>query len=108
MLLKTDYETIVILFGRTINGFSSIIERLEKLYVLGKPGDYFRRGQDMFFDYLERINSSVDSLNVILQMSAANLADGSYQIEELLQGNLGVFVKKLMNMSGKNTIENYG
>lgn len=108
MLLKTDYETIVILFGRTINGFSSIIERLEKLYVLGKPGDYFRRGQDMFFDYLERINSSVDSLNVILPMSAANLADGSYQIEELLQGNLGVFVKKLMNMSGKNTIENYG
>ncbi len=101
LLLKTDYEVIVILFGRTINGFTSYLERLERLYVLGKPGDYFKKSQEAFLEYLERIGSEVSRENVILPMSAGNLTDGTYQLEELLQGNLGVFVKKLINVNGK-------
>ena len=96
VLAKSDYDVVVILFGRTINGFTSYIERLNKLYVLGRPGDYFRMGQQIFLDYLERIELDVEVENVLLPMSAGNLSDGTYQIEELLQGNLGVFVKKLL------------
>lgn len=107
-LQATDYDVIVILFGRAINGFNSFIEGLEKLYVLGKPGDYFKKGQEAFFEFLDRIDTEVESENVILPMSAGNLTDGTYQIEELLQGNLGVFVKKLINMKVRNAIENYG
>ena len=107
MLEKTDYDVIVVLFGRTINGFTSIIQRFEHLFVLGKPGDYFKKGQEAFFDYLERINVDVDRENVILPMSAGNLSDGTYQIQELMQGNLGVFVKKLINVKVQNANESY-
>ena len=108
MLVKTDYDVVVILFGRAINGFAKFIERLNRLFVLGRPGDYFKKGQEIFLDYLERIQADISVENVILPMSAGNLADGTYQLEELLQGNLGVFVKRLMGVSGKNVLENYG
>lgn len=105
---KLNYDYIVVLFGRTVNGFSRYLDDLEKLFVLGRPGDYFRKGLDRFFDYLKRLELSVETQEVILPMSAGNLSDGSYQIEELLQGNLGVFVKKLMNVNGKNEIKMCG
>ncbi len=101
MLTKSDYDIVVVLFGRMISGFAGLAEKLDRLYVLGKPGDYFKKGQEIFFDYLRRL--SVESMveNVVLPMSAGNLTDGTYQLEELLQGNLGVFVKKLINANGK-------
>jgi len=108
LLLKMDYDMIVVLFGRTINGFEKCIQMLDKLYVLGKPGDYFKKGQDIFFDYIEKLDAEINLENVILPMSAANLSDNSYQIEELLQGNLGVFVKKLLSANGQGMKENYG
>lgn len=105
VLAKSDYDVIVVLFGRTINGFISILQRFEHLYVLGKPGDYFKKGQEAFMEYLERINADVERESVILPMSAGNLADGTYQIQELMQGNLGVFVKKLISTKVKNAVE---
>ena len=108
MLGKTDYDVVVVLFGRAINGFARYIERLNRLFVLGRPGDYFKKGQENFLDYLDRIQANISVENVILPMSAGNLSDGTYQLEELLQGNLGVFVRKLMNSNERNVIENYG
>ncbi|SHJ18009.1 hypothetical protein [Pseudobutyrivibrio xylanivorans] len=108
MLVKTDYDVVVILFGRAINGFARYIERMNRLFVLGRPGDYFRKWQENFLDYLDRIQANISVENVILPMSAGNLTDGSYQLEELLHGNLGVFVKKLINSNERNVIENYG
>ena len=105
---KLDYDQVVILFGRSICGFSKYIENLDKLYVLGKTGDYFRRAQEKFFDYLDRLEIGTEIEEVNLPMSAGNLSDGAYHIEELLQGNLGVFVKKLMNANGKNEIKRFG
>ena len=108
VLAKADYEVIVVLFGRAINGFTKFIGAMNKLYVLGRPGDYFRKSQDAFMDYLDRINVEVDLESVSLPMSAGNLSDGTYQLEELLQGNLGVFVKKILSTKQKNALENYG
>lgn len=108
MLVKTDYDVVVVLFGRAINGFARYIERLNRLFVLGRPGDYFKKGQENFLDYLDRIQANISVENVVLPMSAGNLSDGTYQLEELLQGNLGVFVRKLMNSNERNVIENYG
>ena len=98
---NSNYDVVVILCGRTISGFSKYLDCLERLFVLGKPGDYYRKSQDKFIEYLAKVETSADIEEVILPMSAANLSDGSYQIEELLQGNLGMFVKKLMNVNGK-------
>ena len=103
---KADYDTIVVLFGRAINGFARVLGRLEKLFVLGRPGDYFKRSQEIFLDYVERCGLNMEVENVSLPMTAKNLTEGTYQMEELLQGNLGMFVKRLMGMSGQN--EYYG
>ena len=108
ILLKSDYEVVVVLFGRTVSGFSRLISKLNRLYVLGRSGDFFRKGQEVFMEYLERIQADIQVENVILPMSAGNLSDGAYQIEELLQGNLGMFVRKMMNSRGQNSLENYG
>ncbi len=105
VLSTAGYDIVVVLFGRAINGFNKYIQRLDKLFVLGKPGDYFRKSQELFLDYMERSNTDIELHNVLLPMSAGNLSDGAYQLEELLQGNLGVFVRKLLQ---ENMVENYG
>lgn len=91
---RLGYDNVVVLFGRTVNGFSELISKLDTLYVLGKPGDYFRRGQEAFMKYVKNIAADVNTREVFLPMSAANLTEGTYCIEELLQGNLGLFVKR--------------
>lgn len=95
-LEKLNYDSIVILFGRTINGFSEILDNIAKMYILGKPGDYFKKGQEQFVDYLERLSKKIAYKKVLLPMSASNLSEGTYCIEELLQGHLGMFVKKVL------------
>ena len=102
LLAVANYDVIVILFGRAINGFNRIVGNLDRLYVLGKPGDYFKKGQDVFMNYINKLGVESELENVILPMSAKNLSDNSYQIEELLQGNLGMFVKKLINVNGQS------
>ncbi len=108
LLANSEYEVVVVLFGRAISGFAKFISGMNKLYVLGRPGDYFRKSQDAFMDYLDRINIEVDVECVSLPMSAGNLSDGTYQLETLLQGNLGMFVKRVMKTQVNNTLENYG
>ncbi|MCR5416753.1 MAG: hypothetical protein K6E79_08150 [Pseudobutyrivibrio sp.] len=104
MLEKQNYDAIVILFGRTINGFTDLIKDIDKLYVLGRPGDYFKKGQEAFIDYLNRANIDADSESVILPMSASNLSEGAYLLEELLQGNLGVFVRKIIGADSQDGV----
>ena len=91
-----NYEYVVVLFGRTINGFSKVLENVRQLYVLGKAGDYYQKCQNKFLEYLNRIGYAGEMTKVILPMSATNLTEGTYCIGELLQGNLGLFVKKLL------------
>lgn len=99
---KLNYDYVVVLFGRVINGYTKVIGDFEKLYVLSQPGDYYKKSRDQFLDYLERLKLPLEIENVNLKMTAKNLSEGTYQLEELLQGNLGMFVKKLMSMNGQN------
>ncbi len=95
-LMREKFDVIVVLFGRTINGFAKHLQRLDKLYLLNKPGDYYCLMQENFIKFLQRAGVDCDMEEVLLPMSAANLSTGSYCLEELLQGNLGVFVGRLM------------
>lgn len=96
---KCDYDVIVVLFGRAINGFMHFVERLDRLFVLGRPGDYFKKGQKAFIEYLGRAGIETEYEAVNLPMSAVNLSEGAYLLEELLQGNLGLFVERLLENS---------
>lgn len=108
LLAKSDYSQIVVLFGRAVNGFSRLLGFMNQTYVLSRPGDYFRKSQEAFMDYLNRIDMVIDAKCVSLPMSASNLSDGTYQLEELLQGNLGMYVNKILRAQVSNTMESYG
>ena len=107
LLKQTNYDAIVVLFGRTINGFDKCLGMLDKLYLLEKTGDYFRKSQEMFLDYIERLGLEVDIEDVVLPMTVGNLSDSPYQLEELLHGNLGAFVKRLINNGVQDASEMY-
>lgn len=95
-LMASDYDTVVLLFGRTIRGFQEIISGCQELIVLGKPGDYYRMSQGKFVEYAENHYMGVQVHEVLLPMSAGNLVDGTYAVEELIQGNLGMFVRRMI------------
>jgi hypothetical protein len=95
-IASLGYDHIVILFGRTMQGFTDMLTCCDELIVLNKPGDYYRMSQNRFLQYLEECHIATAVASVLLPMSAGNLVDGTYVLEELIQGNLGVFVRKQM------------
>ena len=95
-LLGAGYDVVVILFGRTVLGFHDMVSMCQELLVLGKPGDYYQKSEKTFLNYAGRAYENVPIRTVSLPMSAGNLVDGTYAMEELIQGNLGIFVRKLM------------
>ena len=95
-LMMSDYDTIVILFGRTIRGFQDIVSGCQEFIVLGKPGDYYQKSQTKFVEYAQTHYHNAEIHEVMLPMSAGNLVDGTYAIEELIQGNLGMFVRRMI------------
>lgn len=95
-LMMSDYDTIVILFGRTIRGFQDIVSGCQEFIVLGKPGDYYQKSQTKFVEYAQTHYQNAEIHEVMLPMSAGNLVDGTYAIEELIQGNLGMFVRRMI------------
>lgn len=90
------YDTVVVLFGRTLPGFRHILSLCHEFILLGKPGDYYQKSQKNFIEYLQRTGEDINLRQVFLPMSAGNLVDGTYIMEELIQGNLGLFVKKVV------------
>ncbi len=95
-VVKSGYDTVVILFGRAIRGFSEIITGCRQFIVLGRAGDYYKKSQDKFVQYIKERCKNVCLQEVYLPMSAGNLVDGTYAIEELVQGNLGMFVRRFL------------
>lgn len=95
-VLSAGYDTVVILFGRTIQGFRRMVLLCDELFVLGKPGDYYRMSQSRFLEFAKREYGETELKEVNLPMSAGNLVEGAYAMEELIQGNLGLFVRKLL------------
>lgn len=88
------YDNVVVLFGRTIQGFSNIIRGYDELIVLSKQGDYYDKSRECFCEYLKKIGVEIELKNMVLPMSASNLTMGNYVLEELVQGNLGMYVRR--------------
>lgn len=107
-VLYMGYDKIVVLFGRAIDGFCEIISSISQLIILSRPGDFYKKSTDAFTRYLIDQDVQTDMGVVQLPMSAQNLSDGSYCTEELLMGNLGAFVQKLITESMVKTAVAYG
>ncbi len=95
-LLSAGYDSIVVLFGRITQGFKQMVDLCDELLVLGKPGDYYLKAQENFLEYARNNCATTQAESVLLPMSASNLVDGTYAMEELIQGNLGLFVRRLI------------
>lgn len=97
-VLSLEYDYVVILFGRTMEGFIDMVTCCRELMVLNKPGDYYQMSQRHFLRFMEDSHIATAIETVLLPMSAGNLVEGTYALEELIQGNLGLFVRKQMKM----------
>lgn len=96
LAVSAGYDTVVILFGRAVQGFRHMVSLCDELIVLGKPGDYYKKSQKNFLDYANKYIQETEIASVSLPMSAGNLVDGTYVMEELIQGNLGMFVRRII------------
>ena len=90
---KNGYQ-LVILMDQMLQGFEKVISSMSELIILGRPEDYYRKSQKKCMSYLSGIKDPPRVQEVILPMSASNLLDGTYEFGQLLEGNLGSFVRR--------------
>ena len=90
---KNGYQ-LVILMDQMLQGFEQVISSMKELIILGRPEDYYRKSQKKCMTYLMGIKNPPELQEVILPMSASNLVDGTYEFGQLLEGNLGSFVRR--------------
>ena len=91
---------LVVLMDQMLQGFEEIVGGMRQLILLGRPEDYYKKSQRKCMAYLSGIENPPDIEEVLLPMSASGLADGTYEFGQLLEGNLGSFVKR--EFAGRN------
>lgn len=90
---KNGYQ-LVILMDQMLQGFEEIVSGMRELVLLGRPEDYYKKSQNKCMMYLKNIENPPEIRELLLPMSAATLADGTYDFGQLLEGNLGNFVRR--------------
>ncbi len=93
-LSKEKFQVVVLLFDEVHVGFEEMVEYCDELVLVSRPGDYYRKYERTFLKYLKLSGITTEIREISLPMSANNLTDGSYQMEELFQGNLGNFIRR--------------
>lgn len=86
-----NYGAYVFIFEDINQGFREIVEYVDNCILINKRGDYYQKRQEDMREYVEKIAHKTTSIE--LQMSANNLNEGCYKIEELLTGNLYQYVR---------------
>ena len=90
---KNGYR-LVILMDQMLQGFEELISGMQELILLGRPEDYYMKSQNKCKNYLCGIDNPPRIEEVLLPMSASGLSDGTYDFGQLLEGNLGSFVRR--------------
>ena len=90
---KNGYR-LVILMDQMLQGFEELVRGMKELILLGRPEDYYRKSQTKCKLYLDGIENPPNIQEVLLPMSASGLSDGTYEFGQLLEGNLGSFVRR--------------
>lgn len=91
---ECSFREVVVLFDDAIRGTEALMKRLSKLIVLSREGDYYYKFDTQFRGYLEERGAMDIVKNVMLPLSAKNLDDGTYVIDQLMTGNLGKYALK--------------
>lgn len=85
------YSAYVFIIEDINQGFREIIEYVDNCILINRKGDYYKNSQEEMKEFVNEIANSITSVE--LKMSANNLNDGCYKIEELLTGNLYKYVR---------------
>ncbi len=90
---QTDFDSVVVLFDDGVQCIRELFANMEELILLCKPGDYYRKSKGKVLKYIESLSRQPMVQDINLALSGANLTDGTYRFEQLLDGNLGRFVE---------------
>jgi len=85
------YGAYVFIMEDINQGFREIVDYVDNCILINRKGDYYREEQEEMREFINKIAHNTTSVE--LKMSANNLSDGCYKIEELLTGNLYKYVK---------------
>ena len=96
----SGFDCVVILSDRLPGHFVEWKGRRGEVILLSKDGDYYRKSVRRYEDYLSEKLPDVSKKIISLPMSAANLSDGTWYLESLLEGNLGKFVREKVANAG--------
>ena len=96
----SGFDCVVILSDRLPGHFVEWKGRKGEIILLSKDGDYYRKSERRYSDYLSEKLPDVSRKIISLPMSAANLSDGTWYLESLIEGNLGKFVREKVANAG--------
>ncbi len=96
MLRSEGFDYIVELFGEIPEGFENFLEEMTEMTILGKSGRYYEAVQSRFVEFIRDECEELKVEEVMLPMSIGSLSENEYQLEEMAQGNLGIYVRKMM------------
>lgn len=96
----SGFDCVVILSDRLPGHFVEWKGRRGEIILLSKEGDYYRKSVRRYEDYLSEKLPEVRKKIISLPMSAANLSDGTWYLESLIEGNLGRFVREKVANAG--------
>ncbi|MFN2939004.1 hypothetical protein ACKX2D_08140 [Lachnospiraceae bacterium YH-ros2226] len=90
---ESGFMNIIMLFGTLPQGFLSMLKEMDAIYLLGKAGSYYQTGTLQFAVSVKKMNPTISIQEVLLPLNAGNLSESNYCMEELMDGNLGLFVR---------------
>ena len=90
-----NFEYVVELFGELPQGFENFLDRMDRFVILGKPGDYYQASEARFVNFLRDEKPDLRVEEVMLPMTVKSMAEGSYRMDEMMRGSLGLFMKQL-------------
>ena len=93
-LAREEFQQIIWLMDAQVQGMPEILEQTSEILLLGKPGDYYIRSQKKFLNQLAKLGLDEKVHTMMLPMSAGNLTTGGYHMSQMLNGNLGGYVRK--------------
>ncbi len=93
-IAKLAFDQVVVLFDGAFRGTEELFARLQDLLLLMRDGDFYRKYDRQIQYFIKENRSPVVIRETMLPLSGANLSDGTYQLEQLLEGNLSQYVKQ--------------
>ena len=97
LLRRTDFANVILVFDSILPGMESFLGRSDDILLLTKNGDFYEKSMGIFVGYLEKAGLLKNIRKVVLPMSAGNLVDGTYRMNQLMGGNLGSFARREMS-----------